>query len=536
MINMIFLVGKLLFSFPVKLIVDSFNYVYGKIEILYPPMLRKSLEYKYSLIGAVIILFLFSIFVILPRLGSELIPEVHQGEFYVEITLPVGTPVEDTDKRIRPILENIVKLEGVANVASVAGTDKSATSDSEMGEHTAKLTVSLQDNSNFQVAEEKAINEIRDMLKKYPGLIVKISHPTLFSFKTPVEVHIQGFNLIKLQKYSAMVVEKLEKIPGVVDAKSNIQRGNPEVQIYYNRSLLARYNLNVRTVASIVRNKIRGDVATEFKEEDRRIDILVRLREADKESIDQLRRIIVNPGQEIPISLEVVAEIRVNEGPSEIRRIDQQRTAVISANIAPGYDLKNINEAIFSELQYIDFPDDFSYELAGQNQEMETSLNSLMMALALAIFLVYIVMASQFESVIHPFVIIFTIPFALIGVIIALYIMGIPLSIVVFLGIIMLAGIVVNNAIVLVDYINYLRKMGLKKTEAIIEGGKVRLRPILMTTATTVLGLLPMAVGMGDGAEIRAPMALTVIVGLITSTLLTLVIIPTVYSVVSKEV
>ncbi len=178
---------------------------------------------------------------------------------------------------------------------------------------------------------------------------------------------------------------------------------------------------------------------------------------------------------------------------------------------------------------------DFTYELAGQNKEMETSLNSLLMALVLAIFLVYIVMASQFESLIHPFVIILTIPLAIIGVVGFLYLLSIPLSIVVFLGIIMLAGIVVNNAIVLVDYINHLRKSGMEKIQAIIEAGKVRLRPILMTTATTVLGLLPMAIGMGDGAEIRMPMAITVIVGLITSTILTLVVIPTVYCIFTGE-
>ena len=166
---------------------------------------------------------------------------------------------------------------------------------------------------------------------------------------------------------------------------------------------------------------------------------------------------------------------------------------------------------------------------------METSLNSLMLALGLAIFLVYIVMASQFESLIHPFVIIFTIPLAMIGVIIFLYILGIPLSIVVFLGMIMLAGIVVNNAIVLVDYINHLRNSGMSKLDAIIQGGQVRLRPILMTTATTVLGLLPMALGLGDGAEIRTPMAITVIIGLISSTLLTLIVIPTVYSIVDRK-
>lgn len=243
---------------------------------------------------------------------------------------------------------------------------------------------------------------------------------------------------------------------------------------------------------------------------------------------------MINPDGEIPIPLEAVATLKVKEGPSEIRRVDQQRTAVITANIG-GRDLRSVSEDIFQLLRDTEMPDDFTFNLAGQNKEMETSLDSLKLALALAIFLVYIVMASQFESLIHPFVIIFTIPLALIGVFLFLYLIGVSLSIVVFLGMIMLAGIVVNNAIVLVDYINQLRARGLEKFEAIIEGGKIRLRPILMTTSTTVLGLLPMALGMGDGAEIRTPMAITVIVGLITSTILTLIVIPTVYSIVDRK-
>ena len=195
----------------------------------------------------------------------------------------------------------------------------------------------------------------------------------------------------------------------------------------------------------------------------------------------------------------------------------------------------SISEDIFGILRTIEVPEDFTFDLTGQNKEMETSLNSLMLALALAIFLVYIVMASQFESLLHPFIIIFTIPLALIGVLIFLYLFDIPASIVVFLGGIMLAGIVVNNAIVLVDYINQLKARGMDKIEAILMAGKVRLRPILMTTSTTALGLLPMAIGMGDGAEIRAPMAITVIIGLLTSTVLTLVVIPTVYSVLDRK-
>ncbi|MBD3224716.1 MAG: AcrB/AcrD/AcrF family protein [Caldithrix sp.] len=532
---MLYLIARLILTLPAGFVVFLFDKTYAIVDRSYPTLLRKSLDNRYSLSGFVLVLFLLTIFVVGPQLGRELIPEVHQGEFNVELTLPIGTPVEENDERIQPIQEDISQLDGVNQVASVAGTDKTATTDSDEGEHTAKITVTLRPSRNPAALEEDVIAKIRDVMKEYPGIESNISRPTIFSFKTPVEVYLKGYNLDDLQRYSRLLEERMQTIPGLVDAKSNIQRGNPEVQIYYDRELIARHGMNVRNVASIVRNKVRGDVATEFKEEDRRIDVLVRLREEDKESINDLRRLVVNPDANVPIALQTVADIRVNEGPSEIRRVGQQRTALITANLAPGANLSEINSQIYDEIQDINLPSDFAYELAGQNKEMQTSLNSLSLALALAIFLVYIVMASQFESLLHPFVIIFTIPMALIGVILFLYVFDIPLSIVVFLGMIMLAGIVVNNAIVLVDYINHLRRGGMEKLDAIMQAGQARLRPILMTTATTVLGLLPMAIGMGDGAEIRTPMAITVIIGLISSTILTLVIIPTVYSIFSKQ-
>jgi HAE1 family hydrophobic/amphiphilic exporter-1 len=279
---------------------------------------------------------------------------------------------------------------------------------------------------------------------------------------------------------------------------------------------------------------VQGKVATDFRQAERQIDVLVRLREEDRLGLDELKRLIINPNKPIPIPLSAVADIQVNEGPSEIRRINQQRAAVVTANIQ-GVDLGTASALIHDELTRMDFPTGFDFLISGQNKEMETSLQNLYWALVLAIFLVYVVMASQFESLVHPFVIMFTVPLALIGVVVALYLAQVPLSVVVFIGLIMLAGIVVNNAIVLVDYINTLRRTGMEKTEAIIQAGAVRLRPITMTTATTVLGLLPMALGLGEGAEIRTPMALTVIAGLISSTFLTLVVIPTVYSLVDRR-
>jgi HAE1 family hydrophobic/amphiphilic exporter-1 len=524
----------IILKYPAEMISAGFTRGYEKFETAYFKLLSWSLQNRGAVLIGAFVLFLFTMFFIAPRLGSELIPEVHQGEFNVDVRLPVGTSVERTDQRILSIQKFLTQQKGVAKVASVSGTDKTSSKEGEDGEHTAKLTASLERGGDLVRAEERLIHVVREHTAQYSGLTTKISRPVLFSFKTPIEVELHGYDLQTLQELTRQVEEKMQEIPGLFDVKSNVQRGNPEVQISYNRALLAKYGMNIYDVASILRNKVRGDVATRFKDADRKIDVLVRLKDSDKESIEALRRLVVNPNSPRPIPLEAVAEINVKEGPAEIRRVEQQRTAVITANIG-GRDLQSASEDIYRVLSRLKFPANFTFELAGQNKEMETSLNSLKLALALAIFLVYIVMASQFESLIHPLIIIFTIPLALIGVFISLYVLNIPLSIVVFLGIIMLAGIVVNNAIILVDYINQLRERGKEKIEAITEAGKVRLRPILMTTLTTVLGLLPMALGLGDGAEIRTPMAITVIIGLSTSTLLTLVVIPVMYTLVDRK-
>jgi HAE1 family hydrophobic/amphiphilic exporter-1 len=252
-------------------------------------------------------------------------------------------------------------------------------------------------------------------------------------------------------------------------------------------------------------------------------------------SVAEVRNLIVNPGSARPVPLEAVADIRLAVGPAEIRRADQSRVAIISANLAYG-DLAVATQEVEQILADVAFSPGIAAVISGQSAEMQASFNSMLFTLAMAVFLVYLVMASQFESLVHPFVILFTIPLALVGAAWALWLTGTTVSVVAFIGVIMLAGIVVNNAIVLVDLINQLRRAGQEVNAAILEAGRARLRPILMTTSTTVLGLLPMALGFGEGAEVRAPMAVAVIGGLVVSTLLTLVVIPVVYSLLDRGV
>jgi HAE1 family hydrophobic/amphiphilic exporter-1 len=357
----------------------------------------------------------------------------------------------------------------------------------------------------------------------------EVTRPTLFSFRTPIEVEIETYDLFTLRRLGKQAEEALRALPFLTDVQSTARVGAPEVQIDYDREALARRGLDLRNVAELVRAKVQGEIATEYRKRERRIDVVTRLEEQDRRTVAQLERLIVNPGGRIPIPLEAVADVDVSSGPADIRRVGQRRVALVQANVEDvglGFAAQEIRQV----LRGLDFPGDASWRIGGQVQEMERSTRSLWQALLLSIFFVYVVMAIQFESLLQPLLIMITVPLALVGVALVLWLLAIPLSVVVFLGMIMLAGIVVNNAIVLVDYANQLRQRGLSVDDAVIEAGSVRLRPILMTTATTVLGLVPMSLGLGDGSEIRSPMAITVIVGLLSSTVLTLIVLPTAYS------
>ena len=512
-------------------------YLFGRameeVQRVYPVALGWALSRRLLVIGIAALAFTACWQLLLPKLGRELIPQVHQGEFNLNVSLPVGTPLNATARVLEEIEELILGLGQVVGIATVVGSERTATSEAEDGEHTGRITVRLKEGVDA-VGEHEVIDLIRRGVKDLPDTDMEVSRPAIFSFKTPVEVEIRGHDLSDLRVYSRAAEAALAKVPVLADVSSSLQTGNPELQIIYDRRRLSEYGLSLRRVADLVRQKVQGRVATDFRAGERNIDIVVRLRQDDRFGIGELRRLVVNPGGDIPIYLESVARFEVREGPSEIRRIDQQRAVAITANVRD-VDLGTATLEVESALKGLNFSGDFSYMISGQNREMENSIDSLIFALALAIFLVYLVMASQFESLIHPFIIMFSVPLAMVGAVAALAAAGMALSVVVFIGFIMLAGIVVNNAIVLVDYINRLRRDGMERQPAIVQAASARLRPILMTTTTTVLALLPMALGYGEGAEIRTPMALTVIAGLTSSTLLTLIVIPTVYSLVDRR-
>ena len=458
-----------------------------------------------------------------------MIPQLSQGEFAVDVKLAPGAPLVETDRTILQVERAASDLEGLDLTYSVAGTGNRLDANPvDAGENTGKLNIRLVAGANRQM-ENAAMATMRANLQRLPGVQYKFSRPALLTFSNPLEIVVGGYDLERIEETSNRIMAAMEATDRFADVRTSVETGNPEIQIIFDHERAANLGLVVRDIADRIVSNVRGDVATRYTWRDKKIDVLVRSIDTRQASVDEIRRLIVNPTSDRPVPLEAVAEIRMASGPAEVRRIDQERVAVISANLNYG-DLGAAVAAVEEILASTAKPVGITAVVTGQNEDMKSSIASMQFTLLLAVFLVYLVMASQFESLIHPFVILFTIPLALVGAVLALYLTGTAVNVVAFVGVIMLAGIVVNNAIVLVDLVNQLRDQGMEKVAAIKEAGEARLRPILMTTLTTTLGLFPMAIGFGEGAEVRAPMAITVIGGLLTSTLLTLVVIPVVYS------
>jgi HAE1 family hydrophobic/amphiphilic exporter-1 len=572
------LVGDVLFKIvlvPVKLVRWLVVGVANLLGLLFRPVLMlfdaglKAVTSLYSsLLAAVLrmpaLLLLVSLLLmagslsLFPRLGTELIPELVQAEFFVDMELPPGTQLGVTDSRVSGIDEQARSMEGVEVVYSVVGTsNEQGGVAGELRENIAQMTVRLAPPVD-RAREDATMEQVRQFLDvedaslrrsaafarggegederadRRAGLEYRFGRPSYFSFRTPIEIEIRGYNLRLLERLAASAIAEMEGIPGLTDIKSSTEGGNPELQVRFDRDRLAAIGLNVNEVAEMIRAKVQGEIATDITRQDRSIDIRLRSQERYRDSVRDLRNLDIRRSGTSSIPLEAVAEVIETEGPAEIRRADGSRVAVITANIVDR-DLGSVSADIESVLESLELPLGFDWELGGQRQEMQTSFESMRLAILLAVFMVYLVMASQFESLLHPLVILVSVPFSVIGVLITLYLFQVTISVVVLIGAILLAGIVVNNAIILVDYTNQLRREGMAKVEALQRAGEVRLRPILMTTATTVLGLLPMALGLGEGSELRTPMALTVVGGLLTSTVLTLLVIPAVYSLVDRR-
>jgi hydrophobic/amphiphilic exporter-1 (mainly G- bacteria), HAE1 family len=468
-------------------------------------------------------------------LHTELIPPLTEGEFFFEVQLPEGSSLHATDEIVTRMEAAVAKDSRVERYFSTVGSRLAGggLSLQTKSENLAQLNVVLADDAD-ESDEFAVIADLRAAFADIPDLEIEIGRPSYFQLKTPIEVLLFANDLPTLRDLSLDLVQQLQSIDGIIDLRSSLEAGNPELQVVFDRDRLAALSLDMGTLSESLRNRVQGVVPTRYKLDDQQIDVRIRnagIREGSRNDV----RNLVLPGPVGPIRLMSVAEVRVDRGPAEIHRVQQQRAAVISGDLR-GRSLGDVLPEVREFLATTPLPADVTVALGGQNEEMQASFSSLRFALALAVFLVYLVMASTFESFLHPFLVLFTIPLALVGVVLGLLGTHTTVSVIVLIGVVMLVGIVVNNAIVLIDAINRLRRQGLDKLEAVRRACHLRLRPILMTTLTTVLGLAPMAVPVGDGAALRSPLAITVASGLLLSTLLTLVIIPATYAIVPSSV
>mgnify|MGYP001403820527 FL=1 len=526
------IVSKLL-SVAFKPLIWVFNKGFDLLASAYEKLLRVSLRAKALVLATAFILAAGAIMLV-PKLGMELIPTLSQGEFSVEVTLPAGSPLARTDAIISELAAVAVNNNDggetkVLRTYAMSGTGSLiSAAPNQGGDHWGRLNIVMQPSAT--AADMDAVKQaLRDYLAFKPQVQATFSEPELFSFASPIQIEIAGYDLNQLQQYGDAITTKLASFSNFADVTTSIRDGNPELKIAFHHAKLARLELDASTVSQLIAAKVGGRVATQYSVEDRKVDVLVRTQENQRDDIASVRAIVVNPGSAQPIPLSAVADVYMSVGPSEITRVGQQRVALVSANLAKG----KLDEAVAVANKVIDetqLPLSLSATVTGQSEDMQSSFRSLQFALALAVFMVYLVMASQFESLLHPLLILFAVPLAGAGSVYGLWLTNTPLNVVVFIGLIMLCGIVVNNAIVLVDRINQLRRQGVDKDTAILDAAKTRLRPIVMTTLTTVLGLLPMAFGFGEGAEIRTPMAITVIYGLLFASLLTLILLPVLYS------
>ena len=511
----------------------GFDLLYAALAQGYAQLLVRALQSPATTILISVVL-LVSSGLLLNRLALELIPNISQGEFQVSLELPPGTRIESTDALIEKVQQGLQDAESVARTYSVAGTggrmDASAVSG---GENLGRITVVLAPDESG-TKEARVMQQVRRVLDDEPALKYSLERPQFFTFSTPLEIEVTGTDLDGIRSVAESLVSSMTRSGSFSDVESTILSGYPELQIEFDQDRIAALGLTVPQVAARVVDKVKGNVPTEFTFQDKKIDIRLRVDEGARDSKADIENLIVNPESSEQVRLKTVAKIFEAVGPADIQRLGQQRVGIVRANPI-GADLAEGAAIVEQLLDEIPHPLGIKSHVGGQSEEMAASFNSLAFALLLALILVYLVMASLFESLLHPFVIMFTIPLAGIGAVLALVLTNTPVSVVVFIGGILLVGIVVNNAIVLVDRVNQFRRQsGYTKLDALVAGTNERLRPIMMTTLTTVLGLLPMALGFGEAAELRTPMAVTVIGGLMMSTLLTLVVIPVVYLVLDR--
>ena len=503
--------------------------IFNFVREEYSRLISWSLRHRGIVFILAVIIFVGSIMLI-PFVGTEFMPSSDQGQFNINITLPTGTNLETTRKIVGEVEKIVSKIPEIKSMLTTAGEGSGGMGFSSQGGNSGTIMVNLVDQNKRDRSMAQVINQLREKIGTYPDAQIKFSEQSMsFSSGSDLEVKISGDSLDELENIANRILVSIAEVEGVYDLESSVEDVRPELHVNIDREKANLYGLNTVQIASTVHDALLGRVASIYQEKGEQIDIRIRLEEEDRNSIEEVENLLISSSVGLQIPLKEIAEVTVGSGPKGIDRENQQRIVNVSGSIS-GRVLGKVIQDAQQKLEKLTLPEDYRYEFVGQNREMQESFLQLAMALILSIILVYMIIAAQFESLLMPLAVMFSVPFSLIGVVLALLLTDKSLNVLSYIGIIMLVGIVVNNSIVLIDYINQLRQKGMERKEAIILGGKTRLRPILMTMFTTVLALVPMALGIGEGAELRAPMAITIIGGLSSSTFLSLIIVPIFYT------
>lgn len=519
--------------------------VFDNIDEKYQQTVKWAITHRKTVVGIVILSLLisspFALFI-----GSEFFPQTDEGQFFLSLRLPVGTRVEETYK-VSEQIQGIIYSE-VPEVASTTSRSGMARGrggawGGNTGPHTGNLGVMLVDASRRERHQDEIIRSLRSKFAEIPGARIFInpggivSRVMRFGSESPIDIEILGHDLQISSRLAREIYDIVKNTRGTTDVQISREEGLPELQINIDRDRATALGFKAQQIADTVQYAIAGKDASTFLDPvtGKEYNIKVRLQESDRQKITDLAKIFLNTPSGHQVPLANFATVEKGLSPVQIERKYQQRVVHVTANNT-GRDLGSLASEIEQKIKQLDIPKGFSLRMSGAVEEKNIAFWNLTLALLLAIALVYMVLASQFGSLLDPFIVMFSVPLGAIGVVWALFLTQTLLSIISFMGIIMMVGIVVSNAILLVDYTNILRRRGVELHEAVIKAGRTRLRPILMTTLTTILALMPMALGIGEGAEAQAPLAISVIGGLLVSTALTLIFIPTLYTIFEERV
>lgn len=520
-------------------IVKIWDGAFNAIDSAYRRLLKGVIRHRFITILCAIIIFVSSCF-LLPSIGTELMPVSDQGQINISVKLPGSTKIEETNKTAAEIESILTGFEDVEKITTSIGSGSYSALTGGSAD-SASITLNLVEKEKRLRSTVETVELIRQKLAQVPGTEISVTASSSYmggmsvTGSGGVTIIVYGDEIPVLKEISETYKNALTDIESLREVKTTFESGKPEFTVYVDRQKAAAFGLAGAQVAQYLRIAMAGTVATTLRVDGEAIDVTVALPESENFSISQLNSLSIQTPTGAFIPLSSIVKTDMASGNIVISRENQKRYVTVTASIY-GTDLGSATEEIRAKLEAIPLPSGYRFSLGGDYETMMESFGSLGLALLLAILLVYMVMAAQFESLLYPIIIMFTLPLAFTGSIAALYISGQTLNVSSIIGAIMLTGIVVNNAIVLIDYINQKRKEGLSCEEAIIFAGPRRLRPILMTSLTTILGLLPLALATGEGTEMQLPMSVLVIGGLISSTFLTLVIIPAIYmSITSRK-